>query len=405
MTGSSYYNVEKAAAWRSGGSTQAEARVYNERLILSLIRLHGELSKVELTHLTGLAPQTITSIVNAAAANELLLRGTPRRGGLGQPSVPYALNPAGAWSLGLALGPRGGELVLVDFLGGVADQATLDLERLAPEAVVQHTVAAIGQLVGRHRRIATSRIAGLGIASPFYGPNWAARLGLDRELADAWSSLDLRAEIDARFDWPVYLLSDGMVAAGAEMMFGAGLGRADFLYVHIGAALRGGLVLDHHLYPGRNKLSGLVGALPVTPRDGGRPLPLDEIATSGALQRRLGAGRDAAALLRAATATDLEQPELAGWIDDTAAALAALARQAIGLIDLDNIIVDGDFSAAVRKAVARAMRRELSRETSTRPEPFSVLEGQFGPRAIVLGGASVPLLVRYGSDRDLLFKD
>jgi predicted NBD/HSP70 family sugar kinase len=405
MTGSSYYNVEKAAAWRSGGSTQAEARVYNERLILSLIRLHGELSKVELTHLTGLAPQTITSIVNAAAGNELLLRGTPRRGGLGQPSVPYALNPAGAWSLGLALGPQGGELVLVDFLGAEADRVDLALARLDPETVVQQTVKAIGQLVGRHRRIATSRIAGLGIASPFYGPDWAARLSLGPELADAWSSIDLRAEIDARFDWPVYLLSDGVVAAGAEMMFGAGLGRADFLYVHVGTSLSGGLVLDHHLYPGRNRLAGLVGGLLAALPRGGPALPLDAIATTAALQQRLGTGQDAPTLLRAATAADLEQAALAGWIDDTAAALAALARQAIGLIDLDNIIVDGDFSSVVRKAIARAMRRELSHDTSARPEPFTVLEGQFGPRAFVLGGASIPLLIRYGSDRDLLFKD
>lgn len=395
MTGSSYYNVEKAAAWRSGGSTQAEARVYNERLILSLIRLHGELSKVELTHLTGLAPQTITSIVNGAAANDLLLRGKPRRGGLGQPSVPYALNPAGAWALGLSLGPRGGELELVDFLGAAADRVVLRFERLDPERVIRDTVAAIGQMLARHRAIATTRIAGLGIASPFHGADWVARLGLDRDQADAWSRIDLRAEIDAQFDWPVYLLSNGTVAAGAEMMFGAGLGRADFLYVHLGLSVTGGLVLDHHLYPGRNKLAGLLGDLVVTLPDGGQ----------GSLNALAAIDPAMAEPLREAGAEDQDQPEIAAWVERAAGAVAAMARQGIGMLDIDNIVIDGDISPGLRKAVARTMRRELSRETATRPEPFTVLEGQFGPRAFALGGASIPLIIRYGSDRDLLFKD
>ena len=68
------------------------------------------------------------------------------------------------------------------------------------------------------------------------------------------------------FDWPVYLFNDAMVSAGAELMFGSGLGRADFLYVYIGHHLGGGLVLDHHLFPGRNKLAGAIGDLPVPAR-------------------------------------------------------------------------------------------------------------------------------------------
>ena len=140
----------------------------------------------------------------------MLLRGA--RAAAASPALgALCAQPGRRLVLGLALGPQGGELVLVNFLGAEADRVDLALARLDPETVVQQTVKAIGQLVGRHRRIATSRIAGLGIASPFYGPDWAARLSLGPELADAWSSIDLRAEIDARFDWPVYLLSDGVV--------------------------------------------------------------------------------------------------------------------------------------------------------------------------------------------------
>ena len=40
-----------------------------------------------------------------------------------------------------------------------------------------------------------------------------------------------------------------------------------------------------------------------------------------------------------------------------------------------------------------------------RPEPFSVLEGAFGHMGPAIGGASIPLLVKYSNDRDILFKE
>jgi hypothetical protein len=117
VTGNSFFSVEKVPEARSGGATQAETRVYNERLVVSLVRRHGELSKVDLTRLTGLAPQTITTIVNRAADGELLLRRQPLRGRLGQPSVPYALNPDAAYAFGLKIDHRSADVALIDFVG------------------------------------------------------------------------------------------------------------------------------------------------------------------------------------------------------------------------------------------------------------------------------------------------
>ncbi|MBN9011002.1 MAG: MarR family transcriptional regulator, partial [Rhizobiales bacterium] len=88
MTGSTFFSVAKIPDGGSGGTTQAETRLYNERLVLSLIRRHGQLSKSDLTRLTGLAAQTLTTLVNRATDSQLLVRREPLRGRLGQPSVP-----------------------------------------------------------------------------------------------------------------------------------------------------------------------------------------------------------------------------------------------------------------------------------------------------------------------------
>src|SRR5207245_7814213 len=85
----------------SRGTSQSGVGLYNERLILSLIRRQRSLAKVEIARLTGLSTQTTTVIINRLEADGLLLAGEPQRGRIGQPSVPYTLDPDGAFGLGL----------------------------------------------------------------------------------------------------------------------------------------------------------------------------------------------------------------------------------------------------------------------------------------------------------------
>ena len=141
----------------SGGTTQAETRVYNERLVLSLIRRHGQLSKADLTRLTGLAAQTMTTIVNRATENGLLVRREPLRGRLGQPSVPYALNPEGAFAFGLKIDHRSADVVLVDFVGNVVAVERTTFPIPSPREIVSFARSAIARIHRRHRTVAASR--------------------------------------------------------------------------------------------------------------------------------------------------------------------------------------------------------------------------------------------------------
>ena len=100
-------------------SNQVDVRISNEKLVLSLVRLHGSLSKAEITRMTGLSAQTVSVIMRELEEEQLLVRGEPVRGKVGQPSVPMSLNKNGAYFLGLKIGRRSCELVLTDFLGSI----------------------------------------------------------------------------------------------------------------------------------------------------------------------------------------------------------------------------------------------------------------------------------------------
>ncbi len=106
-----------------GGANQAGVRLYNERLLLSLVRRFGPLSKIEVARLTGLSVQSTSAIMNRLQAEGLLKREAPLRGRVGQPTIPMSVDPEGAYSLGLKIGRRSCDLVLVDFRGAICQRA------------------------------------------------------------------------------------------------------------------------------------------------------------------------------------------------------------------------------------------------------------------------------------------
>ena len=61
-----------SVATNTSGADQAGVRLYNERLLLSLVRRFGPLSKIEVARLTGLSVQSTSAIMNRLQADGLL---------------------------------------------------------------------------------------------------------------------------------------------------------------------------------------------------------------------------------------------------------------------------------------------------------------------------------------------
>ena len=89
---------------RPRGSNQVGMRQFNERVVLQAIRQNGSLPKADLARLTSLTAQTIGLITARLEHDGLLIRNARVRGRIGQPSVPLALNPDGAFAIGVNIG-------------------------------------------------------------------------------------------------------------------------------------------------------------------------------------------------------------------------------------------------------------------------------------------------------------
>src|SRR5262245_4598621 len=278
------------------GTNQSGMRDYNERLVLTLVRRHGSLAKTEIARLTKLSAQTVSVIMRELEEEGLLLRNEPVRGKIGQPSIPMSLNPEGAFFLGLKIGRRSAELVLIDFLGAIRAMLQLSYRYPAPRDTVEFVTEGITRVRAGLTHDQDTRIAGLGIAMPFELWNWADTAGAPREVMDHWRNRDIRADIQAQVSFPVYLQNDATAACGAELVFGKGGTARDFIYFYIGAFAGGGIVLNGGLYSGPTGNAGALGSMPV-PGPDGKPRQLIDIASLAMLERALNAeGRNASFL-------------------------------------------------------------------------------------------------------------
>ena len=194
---------DKTDAANLRGSNQSGMRAHNERLVLSLVRQHGALAKSDIARMTRLSAQTVSVIMRALEQDGLLQRGTPLRGRIGQPSVPMSLNPQGAFFLGLKIGRRSADLVLVDFLGQVRGTHRRVYRYPTPSAVVAFVTEALPGLMALLPAAQRDRVSGMGVAMPFQLWNWVQALGAPQAEMDAWRDRDIQAELAAVCGLPV----------------------------------------------------------------------------------------------------------------------------------------------------------------------------------------------------------
>lgn len=380
---------------RIRGTNQSGMRDYNERLVLSLLRRHGPLAKSDIARMTGLSAQTVSVIMRELEADELLLRREPVRGRVGQPLVPMALNPDGAYFLGLKIGRRSAELVLTDFLGAVRAMRQRTYRYPTPQATVEFACEATGALQDGLTPAQVARIAGLGIAMPFELWNWTDAAGAPAEVMQGWRHRDIRAEIQAALEFPVYLQNDATAACGAELVFGEKTGLRDFVYVYIGAFAGGGVVLDGRLYDGPSGNAGALGSMPVPGRDG-KVRQLIDFASLTRLEQMLQArGLDGSHLWTSPESWPDTGPDLDGWLADASGALAYAIVSAAAVIDFEAAIIDGWMPASVRARLVDGIRAALGGIDAEGLRLPVIREGTVGIHARALGAASQPLSERF----------
>jgi predicted NBD/HSP70 family sugar kinase len=394
------------------GSNHTGMRQFNERTVLRAIRHEGAIPKADLARLTQLSSQTVSIIVNRLLDDGLLIKQERIRGKIGQPSVPLAINPDGAYSIGLQVGRRSLEVVVTNFLGQMRHQWQHTYPYPSPTEVIPKIKEGLKLMQKRMGPEAWKRTVGIGLSAPLAMHQWGDLMGKKAQKAMIdWENIDLIDEVQAMSALPVEFAKDTTAACVAELVQGMGRDVPNFLYVYVGTFIGGGLVMDGHIVNGPHGNAGAIGSMPVglppmgTRANANTPAQLLQLASGWQLeQAMMTAGHDPLLVqqdaIMSAEFSALTQP----WLSQAAQALAMSATSAAALLDLEAIIIDGSLNPKLLHALIQQTQASLSQLSFDGIHKPKILAGRVGSHARALGGALLPLHAQFFPDKEIFLK-
>ncbi|PYE40565.1 putative NBD/HSP70 family sugar kinase [Rhizobium sp. PP-F2F-G20b] len=237
-----------------GGPTTS--RAINRRLILSLLRRKGPLSRVELASLTGLSAAAVTFVIADLIEETLVIERDSVAGTTGRRPTPLDINYEAHLTVGFKLHRHHIECVLTDLATTPLIAFDVDISDPAPEAIIETIASTIRLLLKRAGR-ENNALIGIGVSIPGeIDPATGTCLQSPRF---GWRNLPFAEMLAERVHAPVWIDDDVNAFAVAQRLFGVGRQHRNFAALAIGAGIGCSLVIDGKIYHGSRSAAGKLG--------------------------------------------------------------------------------------------------------------------------------------------------
>lgn len=244
---------------------QGTVRALNRSMLLNLLRREGNLSRVQLTRLTGLSSGAITGIVAELIDEGLIVERQVGSSSGGRPPILLALDYGARAAVGLKVMERRVEAVLTDVSLAVTARADEPLEDTRP-ATVAHAAASLTRELLRRSGTPADRLVGVGVGLP--GVIDSERGIALQTPSFGWRDVPIVEILESAVGCPAVVDNNVNAFAAAERLFGHGRLARNFAAVTVGSGIGAGLVLRGETYRGREGGAGEIGHTVIQP--GGR---------------------------------------------------------------------------------------------------------------------------------------
>lgn len=240
-------------------ATHQQTRAFNQQLVLRAIYDNREVSRAELSRMTGLTRTSVSQLVG-----ELLSAGLVSEIGRGPSSggkapILLSVEPDTRQVLGLDLGEEAFSGALVNLRGEILERLSLPLEGRDGEAALELVFQLVDELRGR----ASRPLLGIGVGAPGLIDSrsgtvrWAVNLD--------WADLALGPILTQRYGVPGVVANDSQAAALAEYTFASAPRPANMIVIRVGRGIGAGIILNGRLFQGDGSGAGEIGHTAVVP--------------------------------------------------------------------------------------------------------------------------------------------
>jgi predicted NBD/HSP70 family sugar kinase len=306
-----------------------QARGHNRSLVLQTLYRAGRLSRADIARSTRLTRVTVSDLVAALIADNLVIETGQREGSRpGKPATLLDINRTAYQIIGLDLSDYS---VL---RGAVLDLDGTILKRVeVPRAHSTGTAATtrVIELAGRLIAAATAPILGMGVGSPGVVDLGGVVLSAPNL---GWSGEHLQENLAGRFGIPVIVGNDARAAVLAEHSFGGA--ELDMMLIKVGHGVGSALLLNGSPLFGSRFAAGEIGHV-VVGSDAGAKCACGKV---GCLETWLAAPR-LEARISAASESAESGPSRRSVLRDAGRHLGLALAPVVGALTLAEIVLSG----------------------------------------------------------------
>jgi glucokinase len=318
-----------------------------------------------------------------------LLRGLADEGWVTEADGAYAFDPSSGFVVGIDLGASKLRVAIADLAGTVLGEERWPVDRRGGPYLLTEIVRATREFA-RRVTVRWHRVRAVGIGSPGIVDPKTGEIRLASNVPQ-FRNLQLRTDLQARFDVPVLADNEVNMSVLAEQWVGHGRGCRNVLVFEVGTGVGTGILLDGEIRRGSHGAAGEVAFLPL----GGDPFDraaqrrgVFESATcsDALLQRYADAGGHASTAREVFESASAAEPLALATVDEEARLLALGISATVAVLDPELVVLGGGIGA--RPELLEPVRRWLGLLMATPPR---VETSAFGNRATMVGALAAAL--------------
>ena len=370
---------------QSGSHTSLRAA--NRERLLALLRENGPMTQAELARASGLSPATVSSIARELRDDGWLADGEGGR------RVAVELSRSAGVAVGIDFGKSHVRVAVSDLAHNVLTEAVQphDVDHAAAEGVTLAGKLVRGLLA--ELGVEPERVTGVGMGLPGPLRGDTGEVG-DSAILPGWIGSRPEELMRTELGLPVRVENDANLGALAEVVWGAGRGSSEVVYVKAATGVGAGLVLRGRLYHGYAGTAGEIGHMTVDETG-----PICRCGNRGCLEAFAGAeaiveplrSRYGPISLRDAISLALDgNTGCQRVIHDAGRALGLAIAGVCNLLAPERVIIGGELAAA-GEMLLEHVRGMVQRSAIAATRQVPVVSGVLGERAEVLGAVALVL--------------
>lgn len=236
-------------------------RDMNRKTVFDLIANVGEISRSEISQITGISAPTVLKITNYLCDNGFIINVGEGQSAIGRKPQMLKFNPNFTYSIGVEYEGDYLKMGIVNVGSEIILKKTIHAEHDFENVITNILIENVENLI-KESGIPKSKIHGIGLGLPgaVNLDNDEIRLGPLVGVYNTYPLQNIIQKIKDALDLSVYVCNDVNAASIGEYIT-RNLKEEDLVYISLGTGLGSGIILDGKLRFGKHFIAGEIGYL------------------------------------------------------------------------------------------------------------------------------------------------